>query len=74
MKLGGFSQHRELELMCSAGFSASWFEGEPLAEIRLLGVRFSMRPSHNVSGRLYSCSHVFGYQLGLKAADRVRYL
>jgi imidazolonepropionase-like amidohydrolase len=22
MKLGGFSQHRELELMCSAGFSA----------------------------------------------------
>jgi len=23
MKLGGFSQHRELELMCSTGFSAS---------------------------------------------------
>ena len=32
---------------------------------------FSMRPFHNVSGRLHPCSHVFGNQLGLKAADRV---
>jgi hypothetical protein len=26
----------------------------------------------NVSALLHACSHMFGYQLGLKAADRVR--